>query len=112
MFSPYITSERVSYGFPVIDKALELGFKIAFGGSVTFLNAKENKRVVQGLDLQHLLIETDAPYLTPHPFRGKINEPKYIELVVKEIAKIKNESVEKIANITYKNACDLFGIEE
>ena len=100
-----------SYSLEMAKDFVSLGFKIAFGGALTFLNAKENKKVVEGLKLEDLLIETDAPYLTPHPFRGEINEPKYIKLVVEEMAKIKNVSDEEIASITYKNACDLFGVK-
>ena len=101
-----------SYSLDMAKKFVALNFKIAFGGALTFLNAKENKEVVKGLDVNDLLIETDAPYLTPHPFRGKLNEPKYIYLVAEEMAKIKNLSKDDIARETYKNACDMFGIEE
>ena len=62
--------------------------------------------------MKNLLIETDAPYLTPHPYRGKLNEPKYIPFVAKEMAKIKNISEEEVACITYDNACELFGINK
>ena len=101
-----------SYSLEMAKKFIALGFKIAFGGALTFLNAKENKRVVSELNLSDLLIETDAPYLTPHPHRGIKNEPKYIYLVVEEIAKIKNVSKEIVANETYKNACEVFGVEQ
>lgn len=100
-----------SYSLEMANKFIDLGFKIAFGGALTFLNSKENKEVVKNIDLEHLLIETDAPYLTPHPYRGKTNEPKYIYLVVEEMAKIKNVDKEKVAQITYENACKIFGIE-
>ena len=100
-----------SYSSEMAEKFISLGFKIAFGGALTFLNSKENKEVVKNIDLENLLIETDAPYLTPHPYRGKTNEPKYIYLVVEEMAKIKNIDKEKIAKITYDNACKVFGIE-
>ena len=101
-----------SYSLEMANKFIDLNFKIAFGGALTFLNAKENKNVVYNLDVKNLLIETDAPYLTPHPYRGKINEPKYIGLVVDEIAKIKRMDKEEVARITYNNACDLFGVEK
>lgn len=101
-----------SYSLEMAKKFVALNFKIAFGGALTFLNSKENKEVVKNLNLGDLLIETDAPYLTPHPFRGKMNEPKYIYLVVEEMARIKNLSKEIIARETYRNACDVFGVEE
>jgi TatD DNase family protein len=101
-----------SYSLEMAKKFIELNLKIAFGGSITFLNAKENKRVVENINIENIVIETDAPYLTPHPFRGKINEPKYIELVAKKISEIKNISMEKVARETYNNACDLFGVEK
>ena len=101
-----------SYSLEMAKLFIDLNFKIAFGGALTFLNAKENKEIVKCIDVENLLIETDAPYLTPHPFRGKINEPKYIHLVAEEMAKLKDLSVEKIAQITYDNACAVLGIEK
>ena len=94
------------------EKFISLNLKIAFGGALTFLNAKENKEVVKKIDIEHLLIETDAPYLTPHPYRGKTNEPKYIYLVADEIAKLKGLDTKMISEKLYKNACELFGVEE
>jgi len=99
-----------SYSLDLAKEFIKLDIMLAFGGTLTFLNSKQNKEVVKEIDLKHLLIETDAPYLTPHPYRGKQNEPKYISLVVKEIAKLKNMSEEEVARITYDNACNLFGI--
>lgn len=101
-----------SYSLEMAKLFIELNLKIAFGGALTFLNAKENKEIVKCLDVENLLIETDAPYLTPHPFRGKTNEPKYIHLVAEEMAKLKSISVEDVAKITYDNACDVLGIEK
>ena len=100
-----------SYSYEMAEKFIGLGFKIAFGGALTFLNSKENKEVVEKLDLEHLVVETDAPYLTPHPYRGQINEPKHIHLVVEEIARIKNVEKENVAKITHDNACDILGIK-
>ena len=101
-----------SYSLEMAEKFIDLGFKLAFGGALTFLNSKENKEVVKNVDIENLLIETDAPYLTPHPFRGKVNEPKYIYLVVEEMARLKNVDKEEIAHSTYNNACYIFGIEK
>ena len=101
-----------SYSLDLAKEFIKLDLLLAFGGALTFLNAKQNKEVVKEIDIKHLLIETDAPYLTPHPFRGKRNEPKYINLVVKEMANLKNMSEEEVASITYNNACNIFGIEK
>ena len=101
-----------SYSLELAKEFIKLGLLLAFGGALTFLNSKQNKEVVKEIEISNLLIETDAPYLTPHPFRGKQNEPKYISLVVKEMANLKNISEEKVACVTYNNACNLFGIEK
>lgn len=100
-----------SYSLKMAYKFITLNLKLAFGGALTFLNSKENKKVVENIDIKNLLVETDSPYLTPHPHRGKTNEPKYIHLVVEEISKIKNISKEIVARETYDNACELFGVE-
>ena len=100
-----------SYSLEMAYKFITLNLKLAFGGALTFLNSKENKEVVENIDIKNLLVETDSPYLTPHPHRGKTNEPKYIHLVVEEISKIKNISKEIVARETYDNACKLFGVE-
>ena len=88
----------------------KLGFKIALGGVVTFKNAKTIKEVAAEIDLKDLMLETDCPYLTPHPFRGMENSPKYIGFVAKEIAKIKNIPYETIMFQTTKNAKEFFNI--
>ncbi len=88
---------------------LNLNMKISLAGPVTFKNAKTPKAVAMAIRLEDLLIETDSPYLAPDPFRGKTNEPKYIGLIAKEIALIKNVDVELVEEITSRNAIDLFG---
>ena len=100
-----------SYSLELAKEFVNLGFYLSFGGPITFLNAKQNKEVVKNIDIKNILIETDAPYLTPHPFRGKLNEPKYVELVAKEIAILKEMPYEEVATFTYENACKLFGVE-
>lgn len=84
------------------------GFYIALGGPVTFKNAKKPKEVVANIPLEWLLLETDSPFLAPHPYRGKVNDPSKIVLVAEEIAGIKNISLEEIAKITTHNAETLF----
>lgn len=88
----------------------EFGLFIALGGPVTFKNAKLPKEVAKIISLEKLLLETDSPFLTPHPFRGKVNDPSNLPLIAEEIAKIKETSVEEIAKITSQNAEFLFGL--
>ena len=90
---------------------VKLGFKISLAGPVTFKNAKEPKRVASEIELKDLLIETDSPYLTPHPYRGKPNDSSYVPLVAKEIAEIQGIDIEKVAEITTNNALEIFKIE-
>ena len=88
------------------------GYKIALGGVVTFKNAIEPKEVAKEVDIKDLMLETDSPYLTPHPFRGMENSPKYIGFVAKEIAKLKNIPYDSIVFETSKNAKEFFNITE
>lgn len=89
---------------------IRLGFMISIGGPVTFKKAKTPKMVAFEIPLEHLLIETDSPYLTPEPFRGKRNEPSYVKYVAEEIARIKNIPVNVVANKTNKNFKELFNL--
>lgn len=88
--------------------SLDLGFYISFSGIVTFKNAAELVEVAKYVPLEKILIETDAPYLAPVPFRGKTNEPKYVKYVAEKIAEIKNMSVKEVARQTSQNFCELF----
>ena len=92
-------------------ECLEMNFYISLGGPVTFKNAKKPKEVAMQVPLERLLIETDCPYLAPHPYRGKRNEPAYVKLVAEHIAELKNLSFEEVAKATTENAKKLFGIE-
>ncbi len=82
-------------------------FKLGIGGVVTFKNSGLDK-VVEQLDLSHLVLETDAPYLAPMPHRGKRNESSYIPLIAQKIAEIKNTTPQEVATITTKNAEYIF----
>ncbi|MBM7716710.1 TatD DNase family protein [Bacillus thermophilus] len=93
-------------------ECLRLNFYISLGGPVTFKNAKKPKRVAEQVPLDKLLIETDCPYLAPHPYRGKRNEPAYVKLVAEQIAELKGISYEEVARATTENAKKLFGIHE
>ena len=95
-----------------MEVVIKLGLNIALGGTVTFTNAKTPKEVAEEVPLDKLLIETDAPYLTPHPHRGEKNEPKYICLVLEEIARLKNMSKKHLEDVIYKNTCRLFNVDE
>ena len=90
---------------------IEIGFEISLAGPVTFKNARVPKDVAATINLENLLIETDCPYLTPHPFRGKLNEPANVVYIAQEIAKLKNMEIEDVARITTFNAKRMFGIK-
>lgn len=89
-------------------RALELGFMISFSGIVTFKNADALRAVAKTVPDEQLLIETDAPYLAPVPYRGKQNQPGYVHYVAETLAKVRNTSVEHIADITRDNFYRLF----
>ena len=91
---------------------LDLGLHISLGGPVTFLNGHRPKKVAKMVPLNRILVETDAPYLSPHPFRGKTNEPARVKLVAEEIARIKEISYKELAKQTTYNAYKLFDIKE
>lgn len=90
-------------------KAIELGFHIGIGGVVTFKKA-EMAKVAEAIPLKHILLETDAPYLAPVPYRGKRNESAYVIEVAKKIAEIKHVSLKEVATVTTQNAIQLFGL--
>lgn len=89
---------------------LKLGFYLSFAGPVTYQNARGLVDVAKNVPLEQMFIETDAPYLTPHPYRGTRNESAHVSLIAEKIASIKNISVEEAAEQTYKNGCTLFRI--
>ncbi|WML41871.1 TatD family hydrolase [Neobacillus sp. OS1-2] len=91
-------------------KCVEMNFYISLGGPVTFKNAKKPKEVAAEIPLDKLLIETDCPYLAPHPYRGKRNEPGYVKLVAEEIAEIKGLTFAEVAEATTRNAKKCFAI--
>lgn len=94
-----------------IETCLDMNFYISLGGPVTFKNAKEVKEVAKAVPLDRLLIETDAPYLSPHPYRGKRNEPANVTLVARHIAELKDISYEEVCKITTANALKLFRLK-
>lgn len=93
-------------------ECIDLGLHIAFGGSVTFKNARKLAEVAAQLPLERLLIETDSPYLTPEPFRGRRNDPSYVRCAAEKLAELRGCAVEEIAEATYRNGLDVFGIKK
>ena len=94
------------------NEVINLGFYISFSGIITFKNAGDLKNVAKQIPLDKTLIETDCPFLTPIPHRGKRNEPKFVKLVAEELSKIHNKSIEEIGEITSENAKRLFRIKD
>jgi len=92
-------------------QCLDWGFYLSVPGVVTFDKSKTIQNVVQKVPLSSLLLETDCPYLTPSPYRGKRNEPAYIVQTAKKVAEIKGLSWEEVAAVTAKNTLNLFHIE-
>lgn len=93
-------------------ECLKMNFYISLGGPVTFKNARKPKEVAKAIPLDRLLVETDCPYLAPHPYRGKRNEPAYVKLVAEEIAALKGLSFEEVAGATTENAKRIFRIKD
>jgi TatD DNase family protein len=87
---------------------LQLNFYLGINGPVTFRNAPDLQRIVSTLPLEKLLIETDAPFLAPHPFRGKRNEPMHVIQIARKIAELQGQSLETVANTTTANSQRLF----
>lgn len=99
-----------SYSLDMAKKFIKLGVKLGIGGVVTFKNSKTLVEVVKEIPLEYLVLETDSPWLTPEPFRGKLNEPKNIPIIAEKIAEIKGISVEKVLECTTKNAIEQFDL--
>lgn len=91
-------------------KAIEMGFKLGIGGVVTYKNAGLDK-TVEKLGIDHLVLETDSPYLTPVPHRGKRNESAFVAIIAAYVAEILSLSLQKVATITTENAKNVFGID-
>jgi TatD DNase family protein len=96
--------------FRMAQKCVDMGFYISIPGAVTFGKSEKLQEVVKRIHITHLLLETDAPYLTPHPNRGKRNEPAYVVHTAKKVAEIKGLSFEHVASVTSQNTRTLFGI--
>ncbi|HSB03912.1 MAG TPA: TatD family hydrolase [Thermodesulfobacteriota bacterium] len=90
---------------------IDMGFYISIPGSITFKNAVGFREVVRKIPLESLLVETDAPFLTPEPFRGKRNEPGYVRYTAQKVAEIKKVPFEKVAAITTENALRVYRLK-
>ena len=97
-----------AYGVEEAMKILDLGLYLGFDGPVTFKNADTLRKVVEFTPLDRILLETDSPYLTPVPHRGKRNEPQYVKYVYNAVSVIKNISVERLSDIIKESFLDLF----
>ena len=90
---------------------MDMGFYISIPGSITFKNAEGFREIVKRIPLESLLVETDAPFLTPEPFRGKRNEPSYVRYTAQKVADIKKSSFEKVAEVTTDNALRVYRLK-
>ncbi len=93
-------------------RCLDLGFYISIPGTVTYNNAGKQREVVRKCPLDRLMVETDAPFLTPVPYRGKRNEPAYVVLTARKLAELKNMSLEKLSEHLTENTVELFGLSD
>ena len=94
----------------LVKEALKLGFYISFAGPVTFKNSKNADETINLVPNDKMLIETDSPYLSPEPLRGRRNDPRNVKLTAQKIADVKGLTLEEVANITYENAMRIFEI--
>ena len=100
-----------SGSYEMAKKFAKLGVKFGIGGVLTFKNSQKLREVVENMGLENFILETDSPYLTPEPYRGKRNEPYNIIYVANKISEIKNIDVNDVINITTKNASLIFDLE-
>lgn len=96
----------------LVKEALKLGFYISFAGPITFKNSKNAEEIISIVPNDKILIETDSPYLSPEPLRGKRNDPRNVKYIAQKIADVKGLTIEEVANITYQNAEKIFEIEK
>ncbi len=91
---------------------VRLGWYLSFTGTITYKNARKALEVIAAVPLERIMIETDSPYLTPEPFRGRRNDSTYVHLVCEKIAQVKGLDVETVAEATYQNGLNFFNIKE
>jgi len=111
-FAPKMKSKGVIHSFTsgkeLAEKAIELGFHLGFNGIITFKNAANVREIVSLCPLNRILLETDSPFLTPMPHRGKENSPKYIPHILEKVAELKSVSPHEVETVCYQNSIDLF----
>lgn len=95
---------------PLATEFIKLGFYISLAGPLTYKNARRPQEVAAKLPINRLLVETDCPYLTPEPLRGKINEPANIKYVVEKMAELRRQQPDEVAYLTARNACEVFSL--
>lgn len=95
----------------ILHEIMDMGFYVSYGGAVTFKNANGLLEAVKNTPLDRIMLETDCPYMTPVPYRGKTNFPKYIPIVAQKISELKNVPIKEVEEITTKNAKKFFKID-
>ena len=94
----------------LVKEGLKLGYYISFAGPITFKNSKNANEIIKMVPNDKILIETDSPYLSPEPLRGKRNDSRNVKFIAQKIAEVKELKIEEIADITYQNAKNIFNI--
>lgn len=90
---------------------VKIGYLIGVGGILTFKNGRELRECVESVGIENIVLETDAPYLTPEPFRGQVNKPHYVEYVAKKVAEILDLDLDEVLKITEQNAKKIYNLE-
>lgn len=98
------------YSLEIAKECIKRGYRLGIGGVLTFKNSKKLVEIVSNIPIENILLETDSPYLTPEPFRGKKNEPFYLSYVIDKISEIKKISIHEVKKITTKNAKEQFDL--
>lgn len=98
------------YSLEIAKECIKRGYRLGIGGVLTFKNSKKMVDIVSNIPIENILLETDSPYLTPEPFRGKKNEPFYLSYVIDKISEIKKISINEVKKITTKNAKEQFDL--
>lgn len=113
-FAPKLNKKGVVHSFTsgpqLAQTALDLGFYLGFNGIITFKNAEEVRDIVRMTPIKQILFETDSPYLTPVPHRGKENNPSYLPFIIEKIAEIKNVDINELKEQVYQNSKTLFNL--
>ena len=95
----------------LVKEALKLGYYISFAGPITFKNSKNANEIIEMVPLERMLIETDSPYLSPEPNRGKRNDSRNIKYIAEKVANVKHKSLEEIAKVTYESTCRIYNVK-